>query len=95
MKVDIARDPDLAKIDHLFVLLAESFAEDDVPKTLHKAVTAAGFSGRSEETITLLVDASAGAQQYVEDCQVCCRPMDVTVEADDGEVESLRVTGAN
>jgi hypothetical protein len=47
------------------------------------------------ETITLLVDASAGAQQYVEDCQVCCRPMDVTVEADDGEVESLRVTGAN
>jgi hypothetical protein len=47
------------------------------------------------EIITLLVDASAGAQQYVEDCQVCCRPMDVTVEADDGEVESLRVSSAN
>jgi len=47
------------------------------------------------ETITLLVDASAGSQQYIEDCQVCCRPMQVTVEADDGEVESLRIDGAS
>ncbi len=56
MKVDIVRDPDLAKIDHLFVLLAEGpLEDDDVPKPVQKAVTAAGFSGRSEETITLLV----------------------------------------
>ena len=31
------------------------------------------------ETITLFVDDSAGAQQYVEDCQVCCRPIQVAV----------------
>ena len=27
----------------------------------------------------LAIDVSAGAQRYVEDCQVCCRPMTVTV----------------
>jgi hypothetical protein len=40
------------------------------------------------EAIELLVDASAGSQRYVEDCQVCCRPMVVTVLVDAaGEVE--------
>jgi len=38
------------------------------------------------EWIELLVDASAGAQAYVEDCQVCCRPIDLQVRIDeDGE----------
>lgn len=27
------------------------------------------------ESITLLVDGSAGEQRYVEDCEVCCKPM--------------------
>ena len=36
------------------------------------------------ETITILVDGSLPEQQYVEDCQVCCRPivLNVTVVAD-------------
>ncbi len=46
------------------------------------------------EPLQLAIDPSAGSQAYVEDCQVCCRPMlvrvamdqdglaDVTVEAD-------------
>ena len=41
------------------------------------------------EMITILVDDSLPAQQYVEDCQVCCRPivLDVAVDADgDGAV---------
>lgn len=33
------------------------------------------------ETITILVDESAGAQQYIEDCQVCCRPIEVSVDS--------------
>lgn len=33
------------------------------------------------ETITIFVDESAGAQQYIEDCQVCCRPIEVHVDA--------------
>lgn len=31
------------------------------------------------ELITLLVDASVEDQQYIEDCQVCCRPMNIRV----------------
>lgn len=39
------------------------------------------------ESITVLVDASAGSQRYVEDCQVCCRPIVVDVlVGDDGGV---------
>lgn len=31
------------------------------------------------EVITILVDGSIEAQQYIEDCQVCCRPIDFRV----------------
>ena len=31
------------------------------------------------EGVELQVDVSGGAQHYVEDCPVCCQPMDVTV----------------
>ena len=43
------------------------------------------------ESITILIDASAGSQQYTEDCQVCCRPILVTVEADGGELDFVNV----
>ena len=29
------------------------------------------------------VDLTAGAQSYIEDCQVCCRPMQLTLELED------------
>ena len=39
------------------------------------------------ETITILVDDSLPEQQYVEDCQVCCRPIVIVVAVDlDGDV---------
>jgi hypothetical protein len=31
------------------------------------------------EPISVIVDHSLGEQEYVEDCQVCCRPMVVSV----------------
>ena len=36
------------------------------------------------EVINLLLDASAGPQRYIEDCQVCCRAIrvDLAVDAD-------------
>lgn len=38
------------------------------------------------------VEVSAGAQEYIEDCQVCCRPMALSVELeDDGSLHALRV----
>jgi hypothetical protein len=40
------------------------------------------------ERFTLLVDGSVEDQEYVEDCEVCCRPIDFILQVDDeGEVE--------
>ena len=36
------------------------------------------------EAITVLVDASAPAQGYIEDCEVCCRPMILTSSIEGG-----------
>jgi hypothetical protein len=42
------------------------------------------------------VEVSAGAQEYIEDCQVCCRPMALAVEVDDnGALHALRVLRAD
>lgn len=43
------------------------------------------------ECITLLIDASSGSQSYIEDCQVCCRPIEVAVSADGGTLDSVEV----
>lgn len=37
------------------------------------------------QEIEIAVDTSAGSQEYVEDCQVCCRPMIVRISVEDGE----------
>ena len=37
------------------------------------------------ESITVLVDDSAGDQHYIEDCQVCCRPISIQVTVEDGQ----------
>jgi len=46
------------------------------------------------ETFTTLVDRSGGDQAYVEDCHICCRPIEIRVHlAEDGElggVETFR-----
>ena len=47
------------------------------------------------EPITLVVDYSAGSQAYIEDCQVCCQPMEVTVAADPDGDRSVQVTCAS
>jgi sarcosine oxidase delta subunit len=42
------------------------------------------------EAVELVIDTSAGAADYVEDCPVCCRPMQVDVRMD-GEAIQVRV----
>lgn len=42
------------------------------------------------EQITIVVDTSAGSQSYIEDCQVCCQPMHIVIETDDGTLQSVR-----
>jgi hypothetical protein len=42
------------------------------------------------ETITTRLDLSAGSQTYVEDCQVCCQPIQIAVHvADDGVLDAV------
>jgi len=39
------------------------------------------------ETIEVLIDSSDAGQQYIEDCQVCCKPINFLVnESVNGEI---------
>ena len=47
------------------------------------------------EAIALSVDTTAGGEQeMVEDCPVCCRPMDVFVRCHPGAVDSISISAA-
>ena len=39
------------------------------------------------ESIELIIDDSVEHQQYVEDCAVCCRPINVDVTASGSDIE--------
>ncbi len=44
------------------------------------------------ETFSLALDASEGSAEFTVDCEVCCRPMTVSVRVnDDGELEGMDV----
>ncbi|MFK7853069.1 MAG: CPXCG motif-containing cysteine-rich protein [Granulosicoccus sp.] len=47
---------------------------------LKSAVIACPYCG---ENIQLEIDCSVDFQHYIEDCQVCCRPMNVLVTVDE------------
>ncbi|HVC37242.1 MAG TPA: CPXCG motif-containing cysteine-rich protein [Gammaproteobacteria bacterium] len=44
------------------------------------------------ETIEISVDCSVENQSYIEDCQVCCRPIDITVAIDEAGIPSVEVS---
>jgi hypothetical protein len=39
------------------------------------------------EINALEIDCSSGSQDYIEDCQVCCRPMNVYISVDGHDVQ--------
>lgn len=43
------------------------------------------------ERIDLLIDCSVDVQDYIEDCQVCCRPMNLHVTVDDEGLVQVEV----
>lgn len=43
------------------------------------------------ELITILVDVSAGSQDYIEDCQVCCRPINLNVTVNEEGLPQIDV----
>lgn len=48
------------------------------------------------ESISLLVDCTAGNQSYVEDCSVCCQPIVVDIELTaDGDIASVAASAEN
>jgi transcription elongation factor Elf1 len=46
------------------------------------------------EKMEVVLDLSGGSQSYIEDCQVCCQPMQIRFEADDDELLELQVDRA-
>lgn len=45
---------------------------------------------------SLLVDVSVpGEQTFVQDCEVCCTPIEFTVVVDNGEIRSFSTQAAN
>ena len=47
------------------------------------------------ETIEVVIDDSAGDQRYIEDCQVCCRPIAIAVTVDAAGALAIGVHAEN
>ena len=47
------------------------------------------------ESISVLIDCSIVEQQYIEDCQVCCRPIEFAVYIGGDNEVSINVTTDN
>jgi hypothetical protein len=43
------------------------------------------------ETISMLMDPSSHDQQYIEDCEVCCNPMEINVKFQENELVLFEV----
>ncbi len=44
------------------------------------------------QTISMLLDLSVDEQEYVEDCEVCCRPIEIRYRVADGVVIAFSYT---
>lgn len=76
------REPlDSRDIDALYGL--EPVIEPGVGDHAHPAEFVAVQCPHCGEVFETQVDLSAGSFRYVEDCQVCCRPIELTGEVDD------------
>lgn len=43
------------------------------------------------ENIEIQVDCSAGSQKYIEDCQVCCSPIEISLQiSSEGGIQDIR-----
>jgi len=44
------------------------------------------------ESVVILIDCSVESQEYIEDCQVCCRPIVVDVQVNDDGYPAVSVS---
>lgn len=45
------------------------------------------------ETISMLLDSSLSEQEYIEDCEVCCNPIQISVKFESQQLVSFRAEG--
>jgi hypothetical protein len=45
------------------------------------------------EEISMLIDTSVDAQNYIEDCEVCCNPIQLNIQIEEGEIISFNAEG--
>jgi len=41
------------------------------------------------QEVSMLIDPSISEQSYIEDCEVCCRPLQINVHIEESEVLTL------
>jgi hypothetical protein len=46
------------------------------------------------EEISMLLDGSQGGQSYIEDCEVCCSPIEIIFQIEAGEIENFAANRA-
>ncbi|MGH8284123.1 MAG: CPXCG motif-containing cysteine-rich protein [Gammaproteobacteria bacterium] len=44
------------------------------------------------ETIEITVDCSVENQRYIEDCQICCRPIEMAIAIDEAGIPVVEVS---
>lgn len=60
--------------------------EDHARFTTRKQVFICPHCG---ERISMLLDLSIGYQRYIEDCEVCCNPIEISYQTDEGMIVSF------
>ena len=43
------------------------------------------------ESISMLLDTSIHHQKYIEDCEICCNPLEINVTFSNTELQSLEI----
>ena len=62
---------------------------------MHKLETVARYCPYCAEPIELVIDCSLATQHYIEDCEVCCRPIDVAVAVANGDSPVVTLSQEN
>ena len=45
------------------------------------------------QTIVIMLDLSAGGQEYIQDCEVCCNPIEIDYDVCNGRISSFEARG--
>ena len=84
----LTRSPSRLPVD--FLRIRVEVAPVRVPAMEASETIQCPYCGQSFE---LVVDTSVPTQRFTTDCEVCCRPFEVSAECEPGEVLSLQVNG--